>query len=334
MSVEKILSAWKKGGFKPLYWLEGEEDFFIDQVMNYAEHNILSPSDAEFNLTVFYGRDANWAEVINACRRYPMFSQLQVVLLKEAQHMKDLDKLEGYILNPLLSTVFVISYKGKTVDKRTTLAKTLKDKGEILTSSKIYENKLPDWVNDYIESRGLTINTRALTLMIDHIGNDLSRITNEIEKLSLNMAGRKNITEDEIEAFVGISKDYNISELQKAFMFKNLAKAITIIQYIDSNPKTIPIQMFLPTLYGYFSKLLVVHQMPDRSENSIKHLFYNNPFAAREALQTLKNYDRQAAERAIMILHEYNLKTVGIRAADNSPGALLKEMAVKIINFN
>ena len=334
MSVERIISDWEKGSFRPLYWLEGEEDYFIDQLMNYAEHKVLSPSDAEFNLTVFYGRDANWADVINACRRYPMFAERQLVLLKEGQQMKDLDKLEGYIANPLPSTIFIISYKGKTIDKRTSLAKIIKAKGDVLSSSKIPDYKLNTWTAGMIQSMGFTIAPKTLILLIDHIGNDLSRIANEVEKLSLNMGARKNITEDDIETFVGISKEYNIFELQNAFNKKDLGKAITIIQYIESNPKVIPIQMLLPSLYNHFSKLLIIYQMPNRNEESVKHLFYNNSFVAKEALQAAKNYNYKSIEQAIMILHEYNLKTVGINTANNSPGQLLKEMAVKIISYN
>jgi len=159
--------------------------------MQYAEHKILSESEAGFNLTVFYGKDAEWATVINACRRYPMFADKQVVLLKEAQQMRDIEKLEGYIENPLPSTIFVVSYKEKKVDARTKFAKTLKAKGELLTTKKLYENQLPEWTNNIVHSTGLTITQKALLLLVDHIGNDLSRIQNEIEKLSINLNGRK-----------------------------------------------------------------------------------------------------------------------------------------------
>ncbi|NJE06679.1 DNA polymerase III subunit delta, partial [Thermococcus sp. M36] len=199
--AEKIISDWKKGNFKPVYWLEGEEPYFIDEVMQYAEHKILSESEAGFNLTVFYGKDADWATVINACRRYPMFADKQVVLLKEAQQMRDIEKLEGYVENPLPSTVFVVSYKEKKVDARTKFAKILKSKAEVLTTKKLYENQLPEWTNNIVQSAGLTITQKALLLLVDHIGNDLSRIQNEIEKLSINLNGRKSISEEDIENY-------------------------------------------------------------------------------------------------------------------------------------
>src|SRR5687768_3085686 len=191
MKAEQILTDLKKGNFKPIYWLEGEEDYFIDKIIEYAEHNILSESEKGFNLTTLYGRDTDWAELINSCRRYPMFSDKQVILLKEAQAMRNIEKLEGYIERPLDSTLLFVSYKGKKVDGRTKLAKTLKEKGIVLTTKKLYENELPDWTQKLIKTKGYLITNRALYLLIDHIGNDLSRINNEVDKIILNLAHRK-----------------------------------------------------------------------------------------------------------------------------------------------
>lgn len=332
MSAEKIITDWKKNIFKPFYWLEGEEEFYIDEVVDYAEHHILSEADAAFNLSVFYGKDANWAEVVNACSRYPMFAQRQVVLLKEAQQMKDIDKLENYITNPLASTVFVVSYKGKTIDGRSKLAKLLKQNGEVLSAKKLYDNQLPAWTNNFIQSKGFTITPRALTLLVDHIGNDLNRIANEFEKVSMNLSDRKNITEDDIEKYVGISKEYNVFELQQALSNKDLAKAITIIQYFEGNPKAAPIQMLLPALYNHFSKVLTVFQMTDKTEKALRPMFYNNPYAARQALETVLNYSYSGVEQTLMLLHEYNLKSIGVNSIGISDASLMKELAVKIIN--
>lgn len=332
MSVEKIISDWKKNVFKPLYWPEGEEEFYIDEVVDYAEHHILSEADAAFNLTVFYGKDANWPEIVNACSRYPMFAERQVVILKEAQQMKEIDKLENYITNPLASTILVVSYKGKTVDGRSKLAKLLKQHGEVLTAKKLYDNQLPGWTNDFIQSKGYTITPRALSLLLDHIGNDLSRIANEFEKVSMNLSDRKDITEDDIEKYVGISKEYNVFELQQALSNKDLAKAITIIQYFEGNPKAAPIQMLLPALYNHFSKVLTVFQMTDKTEKALRPMFYNNPYAARQAVETMLNYSYSGVEQTLMLLHEYNLKSVGVNSIGISDASLMKELAVKIIN--
>ena len=332
MSGLTILSDWKKNIFKPLYWLEGEEEFYIDEVMDYAEKKILSEAEAQFNLSIFYGKDANWADVLNSCRRYPMFAERQVVLLKEAQQMKDIDKLEGYIEKPLGSTIFVVSYKGKTIDGRSRIARLIKKNGEVFLSKKIYENQLPSWTNGYVQSKGYQITPRALTLLVDHIGNDLSRIANEVEKLSINLGAEKNITEDDIEKYIGVSKEYNIFELQHALSKKDLAKAIRIIQYFEANPKAAPIQLALPSLYNYFTKILVIYQMNDKSEKALRPLFYNNPFLVQQAIDMLMNYSYAEAEQVIMLLHYYNLKSIGINNYGTSGCSLMKEMVYKIIN--
>ena len=331
MSAEKILSDWKKKLFKPVYWLEGEEDYYIDKVVNYAEHNILSESEASFNLSVFYGKDASWSDVVNACMRYPMFAEKQVVLLKEAQQMKDIDKLENYIEHPLASTIFVVSYKEKTLDKRTKLYKTIKKDGEVFTSEKIKEYKLADWVTDYVQSQDFSMSQKGVLLLVDHLGNDLNRIVNELEKITVNLGQRKTITEDDIEKYVGVSKEYNAFELQAAMSKKDLAKAIKIIQYFEGNPKAAPIQLVLPALYGFFSKLYIIFGMADKSEAAVKPFFYNNPYAAKEALATAKMYGYDGVERALLLLHEYNLKSVGVNDSGTSDGSLLKEMVVKMM---
>ncbi len=331
MSAEKILGDWKKKLFKPVYWLEGEEDYYIDVIMDYAEHKLLPESEAGFNLTVFYGKDANWSDVVNACMRYPMFAEKQVVLLKEAQQMKDIDKLEPYIEKPLSSTIFVVSYKEKTLDKRTKLYKTIKKDGEVFTSEKVKDYKMVEWVTDYVAQQGFNMDQKAIILLVDFVGNDLSRITNEIEKITVNLGKRNTITEDDIEKYVGVSKEYNAFELQSAMSKKNLAKAITIIQYFESNPKAAPIQLVLPALYGFFSKLYIIFGMADKSENAVKSLFYNNPFAAKEALAAMKLYGYEGIEKALLLLHEYNLKSVGVNDTGTSDGSLLKEMVVKMM---
>lgn len=332
MSAQKILGDWKKKLFKPVYWLEGEEDYYIDQVMNYAEHKILPESEAGFNLSVFYGKDANWSDVVNACMRYPMFAEKQVVLLKEAQQMKDIDKLENYIERPLASTIFVVSYKEKPLDKRTKLYKTIKKDGEIFTSEKVRDYKLVEWVTDYVKSQDFTMSAKAIVLLAEHLGNDLNRIVNEVDKLTLNLGDRKTINEDDIEKYVGISKEYNAFELQDALSKKDLAKAIKIIQYFEGNPKAAPIQLVLPTLYGYFSKLYTIFGVADKSENAIKHLFYNNSFAAKDALAAVKKYNYEGVEKALLLLHEYNLKSVGVNSSGaTSDASLMKEMVVKMM---
>ncbi len=331
MSAEKILGDWKKQLYKPVYWLQGEEAYYIDKVVNYAEHHLLPPSEASFNLSVFYGKDANWSDVVNACMRYPMFAEKQVVLLKEAQQMKDIEKLENYFEHPLASTIFVVSYKDKTFDKRTKFFKTINKAGEVFTADKLKDYQLVDWVTEYIKSQDFILSAKGVALLVDHLGNDLSRIVNEIEKITVNLGQRKTINEDDIEKYVGVSKEYNAFELQAALAKKDLAKAIKIIQYFESNPKAVPIQLVLPALYGFFSKLYIIFGMNDKSENALRPMFYNNMFAAREALATAKMYGYEGVERALLLLHEYNLKSVGINSSGASDAGLLKEMVVKMV---
>jgi DNA polymerase-3 subunit delta len=329
MSADKIVQDWKQKKFGPVYWLEGEEDYYIDQVVNYAEHHILSESEAGFNLTVFYGRDANWADVVNACMRYPMFADKQVVLLKEAQQMKDIDKLENYIDSPLKSTIFVVAYKEKKVDGRSKLAKLLKDKAVLVTTKKMYENQLPQWTNELVESKGYSISQKALMLLVDHIGNDLSRINNEVDKILVNLSQRKNITEDDIEKYIGVSKEYNVFELQNAIAKKDLGKAMKILQYFEGNPKAAPIQLVLPSIYNFFSKLYILHGTASKDEKSAAAALGVSPFFIKDYLAAAQKFNYEATERVLLLLHDYNLKSLGIGDAGTSDASLLKEMIVK-----
>lgn len=334
MSAEKIIGEWKKKLYKPIYWLEGEENYYIDKVMDFAEHNILPESEASFNLTVFYGRDANWADVVNACCRYPMFAEMQVVLLKEAQQMRDIDKLESYIEKPLTSTIFVVSYKDKKVDGRSRLAKLLKEKGVMLTTKKMYENQLPEWTSELIQSKGYNIAQKALYLLVDHIGNDLNRIDNEVNKVLVNLASRKNITEDDIEKYVGVSKEYNPFELQDALAKKDVSKAIRIIQYFEANPKAGPIQLILPTLYNLFSKTYMIFGQSAKDEKTIANNIGVNPYFMKDYLIAQKNYGYEGVENALLLLHTYNLKSVGINDIGTSDASLLKELVIKLVHAN
>lgn len=329
--VEKILGDWKNNKYKPVYWLEGDEEYYINKIVDHAEHHILSEADSAFNLSVFYGRDANWADVINACRRYPVFAERQVVLIKEAQHMKEIEKLEDYIGKPLSSTILVIAYKDKKVDARYRFGKLVKEKAELFTAKKMFDTQLPEWTHEQIKSKGYVITQKALLLIVDHIGNDLNRINNEIDKLLVNLQERKNITEDDVEKYIGISKEYNVFELQDAFGKRDLAKAIKIIQYFERNPKAGPIQLILPSLYNFFSKSFMLLGMSQSDEKAVAAALGVNPYFVKDYLEAVKKYEYDGIERALLLLHEYNLKAIGINDVGSSDASLLKEMAVKMI---
>jgi DNA polymerase III subunit delta len=331
LSAEQIISDWKRKIYKPVYWLEGEEEYFINEVMDFAEHHILPVEERSFNLSIFYGKDADWAAIVNACRRYPMFAERQVVLLKEAQQMREIAKLEPYIMQPLDSTIFVVSYKDKKVDGRSKLAKLLKEKGELLSTKKMYENQLPEWVTELLQSRGLTIQQKALSLLIDHIGNDLMRIKSEVEKIHINLGKRTMIDEDDIEKYVGISKEYNPFELQIALARKDLAKSLRIIQYFESNPKAGPIQLVLPTLYSFFSKVYMLFGIPRPDEKTAASVLGVSPFFVKDYLLAAKNYGFAGTENAILLLHHYNLKSVGVGSVNVEDASLMKELVVKLV---
>lgn len=330
MSAEKILSDWKKKKFQPVYWLEGEEDYFIDQLVQVAEHSLLSEAEAGFNLSVFYGKDASWSDVVNACMRYPMFAERQVVILKEAQQMKELDKLEPYISNPLGSTVFIVAHKEKKVDGRSKLAKLLKEKTELFTTTRLKDHELPGWTQRFLEGKGYQPTQKAVHLLTEHIGNDLSRIANEVEKLMLNLGQRTTITEDDIEEYVGISKEYNVFELTAAVGRKNLSKALQIVQYFEQNPKAAPIQLVLPALYSYFSKvyMLLAAQGDDRTVATQTGI---NFYYLKDSKATASLYGYEGIVAALLLMHQYNLRSVGIHDNRTTDGSLLKELLYKMM---
>jgi DNA polymerase-3 subunit delta len=331
MSVEAILSDWKKKQFMPVYWLEGDEEYFIDKAVDFAEHHILAESESAFNLTVFYGKDASLADVITACRRYPMFSERQVVILKEAQQMREVEKLEVYIENPLHSTLLVVSYKDKKLDARKKFTKLVKDKGVLVSTKKMYERELPGWTQQLIESKGLSISQKGLVLLVDHIGNDLVRIENEIEKLAINLNKRTNITEDDIEKYIGVSKEYNVFELQTAIATRDLPSCIRIISYFEANPKAGPVQLVLPSLYNFFSKVFMVFGAGTTDEKTLATAIGTNPYFIKSYTEAARLYTYPGVERALLLLHQYNLKSVGVGSMNTGDASLLKEMVVKMM---
>lgn len=331
MTPEKIIADIKKGHFKPVYWLEGEEAYFIDQVIDYAEHNLLPESEAAFNLTIFYGRDTPWADVINAARRYPMFAEKQVVIIKEAQDLKGIEKLENYVEKPLSSTILFVAYKGKKVDGRTKLARLLKDKAVLMTTKKMYDNALPDWTSELVKEKGFTITRKALFLLIDHIGNDLNRLNNEIDKLSLNLKDRKEISEDDIEKFVGVSKEFNVFELQQAIAQRDLYKAIRIVQYFGANPKAAPLQLIFPSLYNFFSKVQIVYTVPSKDEKAIATALGVHSYFVKDYISTSTKFSYSEIEKLLLLLYEYNLRNLGVNDGGTDDADLMKEMVVKMI---
>ena len=246
--------------------------------------------------------------------------------------MRDIEKLEAYIDNPLHSTVFVVSYKDKKVDGRTKFAKLLKEKAVFVSTKKMYDNQLPEWTQELIHSKGLTISQKGLALLVDHIGNDLSRIENEIDKLSVNLGKRKAITEEDIEEFIGVSKDFNVFELQAALAKKDIVKTVRIIQYFEANPKAAPIQLVLPSLYSFFSKVFMVYGAGSNDEKSVATAIGVNPYFIKDYMHAANLYTYPGVEKIMLLLHHYNLRSLGVNDVGTSDASLLKEMVFKMVS--
>lgn len=330
MEANQIISEWKKGKYHPLYWFEGDESYLIDQLVDAAEQMILKEEERAFNQVIHYGKDSTWNEVMNSCMRYPMFAEKQLVILKEAQQLKDIEKLESYFANPLSSTILIVAYKEKKIDGRSKFAKLIQQKTVYFSASKIKDAQLPVWIQQYLHSKGYAATEKAIYLLADHIGNDLSRITNELEKLFIHAGERKKITEDDVEECIGISKEYNLFEFQHAIGKKNFSRSIQILQYFEHNPKAAPVQLILPVLYSYFSKVYMLASAKGDDKTIASQTGINNWFL-KDYKQTAGLYGYEGIEAALLLLHEYNLKSVGVNAVGMEDADLLKELLSKLM---
>jgi DNA polymerase-3 subunit delta len=330
VDVATILQSWTKRQFSPFYWLEGEEDFFIDQLTTAAEKTILSPEESAFNCTVFYGKDTSWADVVNQCRRYPMFAERQVVILKEAQQLRDIEKLEPYFEQPLTSTILVIAHKEKKLDNRKKVARLIKEKGTFVSFKKLNEKEVATWIEQRLAAKEQKITPRALLLMVDHLGSELNKVEQELEKLQLNCSPGFVIDEDLIERFVGVSKEFNVFELQTALAHKDFLKAFRIIQYFKQNPKAAPLQLILPLLYSFFSKVYMLFGADMSDDRSLASQLGIPPFSIRNYKEAARLYGYQGTELTLLLLHQYNLKSVGVGATSTEDSSLLKELIFKM----
>lgn len=349
MDFEKIIADLKNKVYHPVYFLMGEEPYFIDAVSDLVEKNVLDASEKEFNQTILYGGETNILQVISEAKSYPMMSNYRVVIVKEAQHMKDLvpkekpesksrDKeekkhpLELYIDNPQKTTILVFCHKYKTVDMRTAFAKTLSKKAVVLKSDTIYDNKVPKWIEDFVKAKGYSIDPRASQLLTEFLGNDLGRIAKEIEKLGINLPMGSAVTTDVIQQYIGISKEYNNFELQAAIGRKDVLKANRIIHYFASNPKDNPMVVTVASLAGYFTKVLTYHSLADKSQNNVAASLKVNPFFVKDYTYAAGNYSFSKVANIISLLREYDLKSKGYESTGVEEGELMKEMVFRILH--
>ncbi len=340
MTAAEILKDLKNRKFKPLYLLHGEEPYFIDLVSNYIEHHLLPEHERGFNQTVVYGKDTDIMTVLNAAKRYPMMADYQVVLVKEAQDMKwgkdddnkkSIDPVLSYLENPLPSTILVFCYKYGKFDKRKKTYKAIEKNGLIFESATLYDNKVPAWVEGYVSEKGYKMNQQGSAMIAEYLGNDLAKIANELEKLMLNVSAGQEITLKHIQDNIGISKEYNVFELQTALTKKDAYKVNQIINYFEANPKSNPIVLVLGNLNNFFSKVLVYHYVKDKSPQNLAREMGVNPYFIKDYEQAARNYPLGKIFQVISYLREYDLKSKGVES--NAPhGELMKELMFKILH--
>ncbi len=333
-SFDKIISDLKKKEYSPVYFLSGDEPFYIDQITNYIQENVLNESELTFNLTIVYGKDSDVGNIIDSAKRFPMMSTHQIVIVREAQDLKNFEDLTHYIENPLKSTLLVISYKYKSLDKRKKIAKTLQKHSVFFESKKLYDNQLPGWISNHLSGKKISIQPKAAALLAEFLGSDLSKIANELDKLIITLEeNEKTITPEHIEKNIGISKDYNIYELQSALGKKDVLKANRIINYFADNQKTNHITRTISSLYFFFSKVLIYYWIKDKSQdNVLRTLKLGSPFFVRQYVETAHRYNPNKVIQIIAILREYDLKSKGFEGNNTAAGELLKEMTFKILH--
>ena len=331
MEFDNILSELEKKIYHPVYFLMGEESYFIDQIADYIAQNVLSEPEKDFNQHVLYGKDIDVNAIIMYARRFPMMANNQVVIVKEAQNIKDIEGLEPYFDKPLSSTILVICYKYKTLDKRKTFSKTVAKKGVLFESKKIYENQLPAWINKYLSEKNYSIEPQASLMLTECLGVDLSKVANELDKLIISLPPRTKITVDHIEQNIGISKDFNVTELQNALGEKNILKANRIVNYFAANPNINPIQKTISMLFGYFMKLLTYHFLEDKS--NVASALQVNPYFVKGYISAAQKYPAAKVVNIISILREYDMKSKGFGNSSATQGDLYKELVFKILHI-
>jgi len=339
VAPDKVLKDLKEGKYAPVYFLQGEEPYYIDLISGYIENHCLPESERGFNQTLLYGKDTNVSSILQNARKYPMFSERQVVVIKEAQEVSDLVKdsteklLMAYLENPLPTTILVFCYKYKKLDARKKITKHFIKYGVFVESNKIYDNKVPDWITAYFKERNVKIDAKATILLAESIGTDLSRIANEVDKLLINIKDPSTVINEEmIEKYVGVSKEYNVFELQKAIGVRDILKANKIINYFEANAKANPIIPIISNLFAYYVKLLMIHAATDKSEANLARVVGVHPFFVKEYMNASKLYDINKCAFCISSIREADKMVKGYNAPGISDGYILKELLFKLLH--
>ncbi|MFH1161472.1 MAG: DNA polymerase III subunit delta [bacterium] len=332
MTYDQILADLKNRIYYPVYLFHGEEPYFIDVLSDFIEEQVLTETEKEFNQTVLYGKDVDAPTIISYALRYPMMANYHVMIIKEAQDVTDLDALTPYVQQPLSSTLLVLCYKYGKFDKRRSLAKAVDKNGVLFEFPRMYDNKIPSWIEEYVKARKYSITLKTACMLTEFLGADLSKIANEIQKLIINIPEGTQINEDLVEKNIGISKDYNVFELQKALGAREIFKANQIIRYFGANPRENPLVKVIPILYSFFSKVLLYQHLPDPSRNNAAAALGVHPFFLQDYQLTAKNYPARKIVSIISILREYDLKSKGVDNISATDGELMKEMIYRILH--
>ena len=333
-NYEEIISDLKKRIFKPVYFLAGEEPYYIDLITDYIEANVLPEAEKSFNQVVIYGEDTTVPAIIETSRRFPMMASHQVVIVKEAQTVKKIEDIIIYVEKPMPSTILVINYKYKAVDKRTKLYKALETHALYFESARLRDYQVPAWIEQYLMIKGIKIDPSSSAMLTEYLGTDLHKIANELDKLLITLPqGKPVITTELIEKNIGISKDYNNFELQKAIGEKNILKANMIARYFANNPKDNPITLTIASLFSYFTKLLTYHYLTDKSKNNVAAVLKVNPYFVKDYELSASKYNVSKTVMVSSLLRTYDMKSKGYGDVSSEPGDLLKELLFKILHL-
>ncbi len=331
--MDKILSDIKNRNFKPIYFLMGEESYFIDKISNAIEKNVLSEEEKGFNQMVVYGKETTINDIVSSAKRFPMMAEYQVIIVKEAQDLsRKIEDLVSYAENPQPTTILVFNYKYKKLDARKKLAKTIKKNGVLFESKKLYDNQVAAWIKNELLSNGYKIDLIASELLVTFLGNDLSKIANELNKLAIVIPKGTTITPEHIEKNIGISKDYNIFELNKAIMTKQVVKANKIVNYFTLNNKVHPLVVTLGQLNSLFTKILLLHGLKDKSQSNAAKKIGMHPFFVKEYFTAMHNYPMRKVSQIIGFLHDADIKSKGVGMSNLAQKDILKELIFKIMH--
>lgn len=331
--VKQLVTDINNGLIKPIYFLMGEEPYYIDRISEYIEKHVLKEEEKGFNQMVMYGRDVTIDDIVSHAKRYPMMADRQVIIVKEAQDLsRTIENLVGYAANPQTTTVLVINYKYKKIDKRKALYKAISKTGLVYESKKLYENQVADWIRRTLASKKYTISPKAAQMLVEFLGTDLSKISNELDKLQIILPAGSDITPEAIEENIGISKDYNNFELQKAIGERDILKAHKIIHYFAENPKDNPMVMTVTILFNFFSQLLHFHGLNDKSPRNVASALKINSYFVNDYITAARHYPMKKVSGIISILREFDVKSKGVGSNAVPQGDLLKELIVKIVS--